>query len=182
MAKCIKVDFEVKKALTTRFILVVIIFNLFISPLFIYEFQNWIKYEVKSELASALFNENLIELTFNAKQFSNLNWIDKEEEFLYNQKYYDVKSISYCDNGSVIIKAYSDVREDNFAEVIKENSHSKSAKTPITSVFNFMLLCYLQNSNFNFSPSNPKCLPLNSTSINYKHTFNMPPFIPPKKS
>ena len=106
-------------------------------------FVDW--YEIRKEMSHFLGSKDLdskaVTLTFDQEEWAKVQWIEKDREFLYKGKMYDIIS-SQKENDITKIRCVVDEREASFFQTMgKLVSHSQSDSKEhslILSVFKFL--------------------------------------------
>ncbi len=116
------------------------------------------RYEIKKEMTHFLDSKDLkdkvVTLTFDKKELTKVQWIEKDHEFLYEGKLYDIIS-SQEENDKTKIRCVADEREASLFQtmgklVSHDQSDSNKDHSLILGVFKFLSTLVFQ---FNVFPT-----------------------------
>jgi len=124
-------------------------------------------------------------LTLNNEEWSSLQWIEKDHEFIFEGKLYDIVSIQQQD-GHMQIRCVEDEREASLFKtmgklVTHDQSESNGEHTLILSVFKFLSTLVLQFYVFPTHGDMASIRPMDAYINHYNFIFHSFPIQPPKQ-
>jgi hypothetical protein len=90
--------------------------------LFLFSHQKFIRWQMKEKLEQ----EHLVSITLSESDFQ---WHEKDKEIIYNEHYFDVKSIIKLPDHKLLITGLYDYQEQKLHESIARMHDKKSDKT-----------------------------------------------------
>jgi hypothetical protein len=145
-------------------------------------------YEIRSEMSHFLdskqSNGKSTTLTFDKETFSALQWIEKDHEFFYEDKLYDVVSIQK-QGDHTCIRCVADEREASLFKVMgKMVTHDEDTNgdhTLLLSVFKFLSGLVFQLFTIPAHYDMTSVRPLDAFSNSYQFAFHSFPLQPPEQ-
>jgi hypothetical protein len=148
-------------------------------------FVDW--YEIRSEMSHFLDSKQSdrksTTLTFDNETFSALQWIEKDHEFFYEDKLYDVVSI-HKQGDHTRIQCVADEREASLFKVMgkmvtHDESDTNGDHTFLLSVFKFLSSLVFQLFTFPAHYDMTSVRPLDAYRNPYQFAFHSFPLQPP---
>jgi hypothetical protein len=172
--------------LTSRILLLIFLYNS-IGYFFIFKCaQSAIKKQAIQTIQSQSSHNLLETIAFHKNDLNAINWIEKDDEFLYKGRLYDVANITETAD-SVIYQCLGDVLEDdlydhlddhikiNITDYTQKHSSKKASLKPVELYFSGRSLLSFDLFSFILDPPNP-------TSISYSPVYIEMCAPPPKFS
>ncbi|HEX5113368.1 MAG TPA: hypothetical protein VFV79_11000 [Saprospiraceae bacterium] len=144
-------------------------------------------YEIKKEMAHLLDSKEMesktITLTFHQEEFAKVQWIEKDHEFFYEGKLYDIIS-SKKENNITKIQCVVDAKEASLFQtmgkwVTHDQSDANHEHSFLLSVFKFLSGLVFQFIALPTHPDMASIRPLDAFTNHYHFIFHSFPIQPP---
>ena len=144
------------KKFSAWLLLMIILFHmgLFYPVFFLYKAE--IKREVRARILGGdgqLLSKEATVMVLSEKAFKDLQWLEKEREFIFNGRLYDVISIQRDLQGKIKIVALEDGKEQALYQALKKRNEAGASRSGQVNLgLQFSLYCLPVHSIYQYIP------------------------------